>query len=464
MRGGCGTRAVEFHWAARIATAPKEVKKRMMPFFAHRPQEYPFRLHSNKKFCHYISILHPIHAGLFYLYLPMHHVRLQKIMPSPKTENENASPSGSATADKIPPFQSRKIVFLGFILSIAVMVRHAGNTAYYQHLPDGPMRLANYAVQTFFSDFIGGAAVPMFFIISAFLFFTNYTTALWPSKVKSRIGTLLVPYLIWSAFALALFSAACALPPVAERMNGGMGGVNFTPLCILKDIVTARFAEVLWFIYQLMAYILLSPAIYLAAKNRRTFAVSAIALFAYLSAWCTDYMEGSILTIRPAGLFYYLLGAGMALHFRSATLVQTGWRQTLAMGAGGAVCFICQKCLDIPFLFISYTLLMCAFFWQAAGLLMPKTLGWIMHISFYIYASHIFLVIPIKKALFFALPKTGFFSLLNYVLSVAMTAAIVFASAYFISKKFPFLWKLINGGRGKAAASRKKIAGNTSPA
>lgn len=46
----------------------------------------------------------------------------------------------------------------------------------------------NAAVQTFFSDFIGGAAVPLFFMISGFLFYTDFGLKKFPKKLKSRVG------------------------------------------------------------------------------------------------------------------------------------------------------------------------------------------------------------------------------------------------------------------------------------
>ena len=57
----------------------------------------------------------------------------------------------------------------------------------------------------FFQEAICRSAVPVFFIISGYLFFQNITEFkkdIYSSKVKSRIRTLLIPYLLWNLIAL----------------------------------------------------------------------------------------------------------------------------------------------------------------------------------------------------------------------------------------------------------------------
>ena len=49
---------------------------------------------------------------------------------------------------------------------------------------------------------IGDVAVPMFFFISGYLFFLckgEFTFDVWKSKIKRRVVTLHVPYLLWNA-------------------------------------------------------------------------------------------------------------------------------------------------------------------------------------------------------------------------------------------------------------------------
>jgi fucose 4-O-acetylase-like acetyltransferase len=48
------------------------------------------------------------------------------------------------------------------------------------------------------------ANVPVFFFISGFLFFysVDFNTDVYKRKIKSRVKTLLIPYIIWNTFAI----------------------------------------------------------------------------------------------------------------------------------------------------------------------------------------------------------------------------------------------------------------------
>ncbi len=57
----------------------------------------------------------------------------------------------------------------------------------------------------FFQESIGRSAVPVFFVISGYMFFykvAGLTTEIYKSKLKRRVKSLLIPYLIWNALAL----------------------------------------------------------------------------------------------------------------------------------------------------------------------------------------------------------------------------------------------------------------------
>ena len=55
--------------------------------------------------------------------------------------------------------------------------------------------------------------VPVFFMISGYLFFRNYTPADFLKKLRTRLRSLLVPYLLWNAiFAAAWYLAIKFIP------------------------------------------------------------------------------------------------------------------------------------------------------------------------------------------------------------------------------------------------------------
>lgn len=93
---------------------------------------------------------------------------------------------------------SKVISFLRFPLIVAVVFIHSEPHIFITH------DLDNYKIYEiiFFllSKTVAGAAVPIFFFISGFLFFYHgdFSASQYIKKCKNRIHTLLIPYIIWN--------------------------------------------------------------------------------------------------------------------------------------------------------------------------------------------------------------------------------------------------------------------------
>lgn len=83
----------------------------------------------------------------------------------------------------------------------------------------------NHTLQSLVSEKLGRCAVPLFFMISGFLFFQHVASLanVW-GKMKKRVGTLVVPFIIAALF-YPLFLMAVELIPLASSMSNG-GGYN----------------------------------------------------------------------------------------------------------------------------------------------------------------------------------------------------------------------------------------------
>lgn len=205
----------------------------------------------------------------------------------------------------------------------------------------------------------------------------------------------------------------------------------------------------MWFIYQIMAYMLLTPALYALIRNRIVFSAAAALAFIFASKYCQySYLSSATLTIYPAGLFYYALGSGISIHFRAFAFKKMGPAAAAALGIAASACFVAETRLGAHFLYMGYTVLSCLFMWQAANFATLKTVWGGMRMSFYIYALHIYIAIPLKKLLVSILPSTPAFSFLSYALTIAASLGLILLSASIVSSRLPFVWSLINGGRG----------------
>ena len=145
-------------------------------------------------------------------------------------------------------------------------------------------------VTALFSDVLPRTAVPLFYIISGYLFFRggSFDTDVYRRKLRTRASTLLVPYLLWNVIAV-LVQLSHRLPflssvfPSAHLME-----VQLTPLRLFRTffdnywnkgiLITPEndgmVSELpyptdvpLWYVRDLMVLVLLAPAIWWIVKR-----------------------------------------------------------------------------------------------------------------------------------------------------------------------------------------------------
>ena len=100
--------------------------------------------------------------------------------------------------------KSKIIEWLRFFCIVAVVLIHAHG----QPLEGKDVISYQYGaydtIRILFSEGLCRVAVPIFFLISGYLFFYNleeWNKNIWIDKLKKRIKTLLVPYILWNLIA-----------------------------------------------------------------------------------------------------------------------------------------------------------------------------------------------------------------------------------------------------------------------
>ena len=103
---------------------------------------------------------------------------------------------------------SKTISFLRFPLIVLVVFIHSyimmpyhGSDVTASEVP------IFYNIEFLLSEIIACIAVPLFFLISGFLFFyrlQGFNQAKYFEKIKKRFKTLFIPYLFWSVFAILI--------------------------------------------------------------------------------------------------------------------------------------------------------------------------------------------------------------------------------------------------------------------
>lgn len=170
--------------------------------------------------------------------------------------------------------------------------------------------------------FVGGglcrAAVPMFYVISGYLFFLKCADGLrsiW-GKMQKRVRTLLVPYLLANVLTFAFY---VAVNLVARRVAAIDRVLNFHVLewldggvmSLLKDVFWGPIAFQLWFVRDLMLVVVLSPLVYLWLRWSVSSRIGVM-VFALVELVLYFGLGGSVGVVTA--LIWFALGGVLAMH------------------------------------------------------------------------------------------------------------------------------------------------------
>jgi len=176
----------------------------------------------------------------------------------------------------------------------------------------------------FFSEVIARCCVPLFFVISGYLFFHNVNTfakRVYLRKLKSRAYSILLPYLIWNL--IGFLFLWIKTQPCMHGFFPGVAGMHLDFMDFLSSFWSFKYSETgdsimaeafipgypidypLWFLRDLMVMIVLSPFIYLCVKYMRVVYVMGLGVL---------FMCGvSFGEFRLDGLFFFSSGAALAV-------------------------------------------------------------------------------------------------------------------------------------------------------
>ena len=157
-------------------------------------------------------------------------------------------------------YLSNKIKNISFVLTILVVILHAYNI-------ENNISIVSF-IQTFISYGIATIAVPIFFMISGYLFFYKFEPSLnnWIKKYKKRFKTLLVPFIIWcTGWMIVLY--IIQLTPIGDNLFTHMVLSEFSFKEILKYTYVYPIPFQLWYISALIECVIISPIIYYLIKK-----------------------------------------------------------------------------------------------------------------------------------------------------------------------------------------------------
>lgn len=281
-------------------------------------------------------------------------------------------------------------------------------------------------------------AVPVFFIMSGYLFFANvdkWDVATYKKKTLRRIKTLLIPYLIWNllmavklkTFSMSMFWAYW--DPAGSQIDW-FGH---------EQLMTAPANMPLWFLRDLMVVSLLTPIIYILVR-RLGYWLMAVLTVLYLSG-----VYAFIPGLSAYAVFFFTLGAYLSI--RKKNLIENfkryEWPAYVLSIILGVAMMITYSTPIFPSLMLCFRLTgAIAVFCLASRILsvtdkrLPSV---VCKSAYFIYLAHYVFFFSFIDTMFFVLFGTSITALSLHYLLVPLVKIIVLTTIYIIYNKLIIL-------------------------
>lgn len=213
----------------------------------------------------------------------------------------------------ITKYESVKIRVVSLIAMVMVLYVHAVFLEGYNY------RMTTYLQELLQFSGLSFIVNPLFFCISGYFFYlgVGHVRECYP-KMRKRARTLFVPYIIWNIIFVLWYVVLDIIPGVAIFVNSDItsGLVNNGPLHALYRLFIAPAGFQLWYVRDLMIYVIFSPVIYLFVKFLKFF---GLFLLFVGGTWGLLYLSPEI---RIWGSFFFALGGYISIYSSLGELQQ----------------------------------------------------------------------------------------------------------------------------------------------
>lgn len=203
-------------------------------------------------------------------------------------------------------YLSKKIAIISFILMIMIVILHAQLIS----LSSGISK----TIQLIISGQVTRIAVPLFFLISGFLFFRNISVDVFKSclrKIGKRFRTVLIPYLIFSILGfLFIYCTNILFPEYISDSNAINNGIRSIKDILYTILLNPIGTYQLWFLRDLFIIIIASPLIYYVLKYCKW-----IIIICFLGLWMIDMK----FFISIEAITFFSIGSYIAIYKQTIT-------------------------------------------------------------------------------------------------------------------------------------------------
>ena len=348
-------------------------------------------------------------------------------------------------------YLSDKLRVLSLISIILVLYIHSGF-----HADEIEGMVMNDRVQEFVSGMMGRCAVPLFYVISGYLFFLKVPEGMKSiyGKMRKRVGTLVVPYIIGCLFFVGFGVLMAVLPGVSKYMNSSLMPLFFKPIGeILRSIFYdagngTPCAFQLWFLRDLILIVATSPLWYLCLKHLKWGFVAVVFVLTYFDVPHVPFLS----------LFWFVLGGQL-----TKAKIEMGGVGRTKVAIFGLCLFLIISIIQLFFpdiidwglLRIPIILLGIIGAWGLYDVVFGKDFSLSRHqwfatacqFTFFIYLFHEPTLNIVRKLIVVVLGKNEFGYMASYLISPwIFTVCAVFAGLLF-RKYLPRVYDVCTGGR-----------------
>ncbi len=341
---------------------------------------------------------------------------------------------------------SRKATLMSFVTAVIVVYIHSNNLTYYGLAKNG--RTFMHVIEKIFGNTLGEVAVPFFFMLSAYWLFrfdihSKDTKEIMRRKLTKKVRTVLLPYLLWNAFGTLFYMAVTNIPATAGLLGGGEP-IKINLQNLFSGIFLYKYYFPFWYLYNLIILTALAPLLLFVLRNRiaSCICLGATAVIAYFQI--------PLYIIKSAPLFYFVLGAVLAVYGRE--LFEKRSKLNPIAYAVLFVGFCIVRFFGVPVISRLFLLASPFVMWKAGDLfLTDKVLDrkpkWFCRQSFFIYAAHIIPVTVVGHVMA-KVSGANIWIVLSYLITPWITLIILYVVARLLHKFTPKFYGLICGGRG----------------
>ena len=341
---------------------------------------------------------------------------------------------------------SRKVTFVSFILSIFVMYIHANKLVFSdagaQFAP--VMVLNKLSAETF-----GRIGVPFFFLQSGYWMFQfdifEPKSQVLKRKLKKKVFTLGIPFLLWNTLGLLFFLVVTRLPVLSSMIHEGRV-VPFTLRNVLGGIFLHQYNLVFWFMQDLNVLAALSPVWLRLLRNRllTDIAIGGLLVLVMLGINSPIFQSSSLLL--------FLAGGALSTYHRAYWETISADSRFIGFHLILFLILAAVKWLEIPYLSTLAVIISPILFWKCCDWLgktgiYDREPCWFCRQSFFIYAAHDFPVEAMSTLLLKVSHHWAWLAI-GYAATPLIVLAGIYVCARLLSQKLPKVYRLLCGSRG----------------